>query len=110
MPLPPLSADPLRPHATAPPGRVWLVPLVSLAWLGAAAARPSPSAIDFRRDVLPILSANCFACHGPDARPGRPTCGSTSPPVPSAATTAVIVPGRSAESELYLRIASWRRR
>src|SRR5436305_1269069 len=23
--------------------------------------------INFARDVLPVLSANCFACHGPDS-------------------------------------------
>ena len=27
----------------------------------------APAAIDFARDVRPIFSENCFACHGPDA-------------------------------------------
>ncbi|MDX1564150.1 MAG: c-type cytochrome domain-containing protein, partial [Phycisphaeraceae bacterium] len=32
-------------------------------------ARPSdkkPSSLSYNRDILPILSDNCFACHGPD--------------------------------------------
>src|SRR3954462_5375707 len=36
-------------------------------WLGAASAvRGAASAIDFNRDIRPIISENCHACHGPD--------------------------------------------
>jgi hypothetical protein len=38
-----------------------------LVLLCAFAGPPRASAVDFNRDVLPILSDKCFQCHGPDA-------------------------------------------
>ncbi len=40
--------------------------LASLPLTGAAASDPD-ARIDYIRDVKPILSNNCYACHGPDA-------------------------------------------
>src|SRR5688572_20266501 len=63
--------------------------------------------IDYNRSIRPILSNNCFKCHGPDAAERKSELrldvrdAATKP----AETGAVaIVPGNVEESELVLRI------
>ena len=76
--------------------RVWLITFLLLP-LSALAAP------DFSRDVLPILSDTCFACHGPDANARKAKLRLD---VEADAKQEVIVPGKSAESKLIARIFS----
>src|SRR6476646_1038077 len=68
-----------------------------------------PVRIEFNRDVRPILSDNCFHCHGPDnnARKAELRLDLRDNAITAAESGATpIVPGKPAESELMRRIAS----
>ncbi len=70
--------------------------------LSLPAAAQSPGKIDFSRDVRPILSDKCFACHGPDTTKLK---GKLRLDVREAAIKAgAIVPGKPGESELIRRV------
>ncbi|MFN0196341.1 MAG: c-type cytochrome domain-containing protein, partial [Planctomycetaceae bacterium] len=67
----------------------------------------SPSKIDFNRDIRPLLSNNCFACHGPDEKKRKGDLrldirGALGNPE----NTAIVVPGHPEQSELYQRLVS----
>jgi hypothetical protein len=74
--------------------------------IGGTATAAEPT-VDFNRDVRPILSNNCFACHGPDekVRKGDLRLDTSDGATGKAGTTAALVPGKPERSELLKRIA-----
>src|SRR5688572_26238691 len=80
---------------------------VAVALAGLPAAAPAQT-VDYNRDVLPILSAHCFACHGPDAAKRKADLrldtrdGATAEHDGKTA----VAPGKPADSELIARITA----
>ena len=66
-------------------------------------AEKMPEVIQYNRDIRPILSNNCFLCHGPDK--GRRKADMRLD-LEAEAKKGAIVPGKLSESELWARIIS----
>ncbi len=67
-----------------------------------------PAKIDFNRDVRPILSENCFKCHGfdPKTRDSGRRLDTRDGALAEKDGVRAVVPGKLAESDLHVRIHS----
>jgi hypothetical protein len=89
--------------------RVFLSPTIILCAVGTAHAQSADTRVNFDRDIRPILSNNCFKCHGPDEakRQGGlrlDTIEGERAALPSG--NHAIVPGQSGASSLWARITA----
>lgn len=97
-------------HTRSPARRRWL--LGSLVWGGllllTGPAVAQSRLVEFNRDIRPIFSENCYACHGPDqnTRKAELRLDTEQGAKSDRDGHPVIVPGNAARSELFRRIAS----
>ncbi|MEQ2009703.1 MAG: PSD1 and planctomycete cytochrome C domain-containing protein [Limisphaerales bacterium] len=83
-----------------------LVGILATATFAAPSTGGPAAKVDFARDISPILSAKCFACHGPDDahRKAKLRLDVRESALASRDGKPAIVPGSLAKSELWRRI------
>jgi len=64
----------------------------------------SQKQVDFNRDILPILRASCFSCHGPDKQRGGLRLDRPKDALKGGVSGVALLPGKSGDSLLVKRI------
>jgi hypothetical protein len=90
-------------HRTWPRVAAGSAVLLAAGAAGAYAARPSP-AVDFQRDVAPILERSCLRCHTPAKLKGGLLMTSRDALLRGGESGPAIVPGQAAKSLLFTRL------
>ena len=88
--------------------RAFSATLVLLAWPSGLFAEKDLDGVDFARDIQPLLSDNCFACHGPDAKQRKADLrlDTRDGALADLDGVSAVVPGKPSESELVARITT----
>ncbi len=96
----------LHRSTTAPTLRIGL--LLAAGCAGALVTGDWAAAVDFNREIRPILAANCFACHGPDTaeRKSNLRLDTREGAFADLGGHAALSAGKPDESELVRRISS----
>src|SRR6476659_2200631 len=108
MAVSPITTPPKRqPHGMNSPftRRILIcMVLVSCACIGLSSTQAADAAIQYNRDVRPILFENCFSCHGPDSASRQAELRLDKRGV--AVDKKAILPGNPDSSEMIRRVMS----
>src|SRR5581483_5411566 len=80
--------------------------LVGLTFVCGTALHAAPPAVDFGRDIAPLLAKHCAVCHGPDKQEAGLRLDERAAALHGGDSGPVLVAGKSAESELLRRISA----
>ncbi len=72
----------------------------------AVIANTAIAAVDFEKDIRPLLRERCIECHGPKKQKGALRLDARAFAFKGGENGAVFVPGKSAESEIIVRVTS----
>ena len=77
---------------------------MAVGWAAVLSADAAPRKVDFNRDIRPILSDNCYACHGPDEKARKAKLRLDV--AESALAKKAVVPKDLKHSELWARVST----
>ncbi len=81
-----------------------MTPLLLLCLAAAPAEAPPSAAVDYLRDVKPILTQNCVKCHGPDRQRGGLRLDTAAAVRKGGDSGPAAVPGQSGKSRMVLAV------
>ena len=85
-----------------------LLSLIAITWMSRVGLVSAAEKVDFNYDIRPLISTNCYHCHGPDekARKARLRLDQREDAIKEHESGQTIVPGDPVKSELMNRITS----
>jgi mono/diheme cytochrome c family protein len=103
--IPVASAGSYKLKSVMPARHRIFLAMTAVALLNYMRAQNAPAAVDFTRDIQPILEKSCYSCHGDKLQMGRLRLDSKTAAMNGGQSGTLIHAGKSTESILYQRVA-----